>query len=384
MNTIDESERAAIQARVDEILWFHDYEIVPGVRTHGMSLMKDRAHYFQIPEDLTGKRVLDVGCADGYFTFLAESRGAEVVSIDSWPRQGFFLAHEILDSKAQFHHMNVYDINPEQLGTFDIVFFFGVYYHLKNPILALERIASVTREYVIVESEVIPPEETSGGQDIISRFYERDELGDDPTNWWVPSMPCLLRTVRAAGFPRAEVAMCYQGRRGIVRGYKGPHTATKVLNEDFFVMIDQLGKPRKDSNPPTVNGEVLLTGWAVRQLEPAIGIDKVTVFLDSLDDPSAELGQATYGMWRTDQTLHFGEQYGPIGFEFMWDTTEITQGEHTLHVLAEGQRGWHYRSVSVIVHNTFIQRTWHKVRRFLAKIFSFVKSETQSKGQGVA
>lgn len=378
-----------IRTRVSQIQWFHNYELVPGVMTNGSSPMLERAPYFQIPQDLRGKRVLDIGCADGYFTFLAESRGASVVAIDSWPRQGFFLAHEVLGSKAEFHHMNIYDLGPDTLGMFDIVFFFGVYYHLKNPILALERIASMTREYAIIESEIMNLAKfqqvwngyrqtpTPGGRqglwDLvrrrvraknkglmpgsdgmrvllerldapgISRFYEHDELANDPTNWWVPSVSCLVQTIRAAGFPRAELVACYEPSRGIVRAHKGPRTAGKILTEDLFIVIDS----------PTANlqvrGTVLISGWALSQLEPKGGIEHVRVYLDNLDDPTSELGEAEYGSWRADLTTHFGEKYGASGFQFTWNTVGVTRGRHTLHVLVEGKRGWHYRSVPITI-----------------------------------
>jgi len=344
-----------IQARVDAIQWFHDWSLVPGVRTKGMSSMLERAPYFEIPEDLSGKRVLDIGCADGFFTFLAESRGAKVVAMDSWPRQGFSLAHEILNSKAEFYHASVYDLGPEKFGLFDIVFFFGVYYHLKNPVLALERIASVTREWALIESEVrisptrpkavqkrrfwqrqSPPQE----EHATSYFFER-EYNRDPTNWWVPNVPCLLQTTRAAGFPRAELVCCYNGHRGIVRAIKGPRTAAQALTEDIFIAIDV---PTAGAE---ISGPLEVTGWALSQLYPKDGVQNVRLYLDNLDDPQSELGEAKRGHWRSDQTVHFGDRYGNCGFQFHWDPSGVAPGPHTLHVLVEGTLGWNYRSVDV-------------------------------------
>ncbi len=334
-------DKQDLQARVDKIQWFHNYELAPGVMTHGTSDMLERGGFFQIPSDLTGKRVLDIGCSDGYFTFLAESRGAEVVSIDAWPRAGFFLAHEVLNSKAKFYHMNVYDIHPNKLGLFDIVFFFGVYYHLKNPILALERVASVTRGYAIVESEIMPQQFSEG--EGLSRFYENRELNGDPTNWWVPNVPCFLQTIRAAGFPRVEMVTCYHDRRGVARAYKGPRTAGKMLTEDYYVAIDA---PAAEAQ---VDGTVSIDGWALSQLEPQGGIERIVIYLDHLDDPACELGEAHYGSWRADLTTHFGEAYGPVGFQFAWNTAGVSPGKHTLYVMAEGKKGWHSSFVPVAV-----------------------------------
>lgn len=354
--------KGKIQAQVDEIQWFHDYEIIPGVWTHGVSNMKTRASYFEIPADLSGKRILDVGCADGYFTFLAESRGAEVVAIDSWPRRGFFLAHELRQSQVEFRHMNIYDLHPETFGLFDIVFCFGVYYHLKHPILALERIANVTRDYAIIESEIMPlsppPKGVRArlrqmamrlaplpGQDnqILSRFYPLNELGGDPTNWWVPDVACFVETVRAAGFPQVEFVTRYHNRRGIVRAYKGPRTAGKMLNEDYFIHID---------NPfgeTAVSGSVQFTGWALSQLEAGRSIERITFYLDDLDNAESELGTADYPIPRPDLTEPFGEKYLHTGYQFTWDSAGTPPGRHTIYALAEGERGWHYAAMPLVV-----------------------------------
>ena len=334
-----------IQARVNEIKWFHNYELLPGVLTNSYGLVREeeRAAYFQIPEDMRGKRVLDIGCADGYFTFLAESRGASVVAIDAWPHQGFALAHEVRGSKAEFHQMDLYELRPDTFGVFDIVFFMGVYYHLKNPILALERIASVTRELAIIESQIMNLSLNEG--EGISRFYEHDELAPgDPTNWWVPNVPCLLQTIRAAGFPRtALINTYYNDSRGIVHAYKGPRTAARMLTEDFVCAI------HSPAPVAEVSGIVRVSGVAFSKLEPTGGIEQVGVYLDNLDDPTSELGQADLGSWHPEIAARVGEQYGPIGFEFAWNTTDVRPGQHTLYILAEGRRGWHYARQPITV-----------------------------------
>ncbi len=328
-----------LRSRVGKIQWFHNFELAPGVMTNGWSTMSERMPYFQIPQDLSGKRVLDIGCADGYFTFLAESRGASVVSIDSWPREGYFLAHEVLNSKAEFHHMSVYDLCPDTFGLFDIVFFFGVYYHLKNPVLALERIASITREYVIIESEIVDAQCTQG--EGVSRFCEFDELNNEPTNWWAPNIPCLLQTARASGFPHAELVKRYDNTRAIVRAHKGPRTVGKALTENIFITVDA------PSANARVQGTIPISGWALHQFEPQDGIIQIIIYLDNLDDPASELGKAECGIQRVDLTPSVSSIYGNVGFQFAWDTTGTTPGEHVLYVLVEGKQGWNYSRVPI-------------------------------------
>jgi SAM-dependent methyltransferase len=285
---------------------------------------------------------LDIGCADGYFTFLAESRGASVVAIDSWPREGFFLAHEILNSQAQFRHMSVYDLRPDTFGLFDIVFFFGVYYHLKNPLLALERIASVTREYALIESETVTlPGFADQG---LSCFFEFAELNNDSTNWWAPNVLCLLQTARASGFPRAVLVDCYNESRAIVRAEKGPRTAGKLLTENFFIAIDT-----PLPNALVENAMVLISGWALSQHEPEGGIKRILVYLDQLDDPAHLIGEAECRIPRPDLRPSLNPIYGNVGFHLTWDTTGIVPGEHRLYVMAEGEETWNYNLVPITI-----------------------------------
>jgi len=268
----------------------------------------------------------------------------------------------VLNSRVEFHHASAYDLTPEKFGLFDIVFFFGVYYHLKNPLLALERIASVTREWALVESQIMRPElavakrrelwprlmkrvvkSALPPEGPVSCFFEHDEFNGDPTNWWVPNIPCLLQTVRAAGFPKAELVNVYETSRGIVRALKGPRTGASPLAEDIFVAID-VPAPHGE-----ISGPVKVTGWALSQLHPEDGIDQVWLYLDELDEPRTEIGEADRGFWRADQTVHFGDRYGACGYQFHWDPAAVAPGHHTLHVLAKGKMGWNYRSVPVVV-----------------------------------
>jgi tRNA (mo5U34)-methyltransferase len=85
------------------------------------------------------------------------------------------------------------------LGTFDVVLFLGVLYHLKHPLLGLERLRSVTGELAVIETEAV------GGPGSYLEFYGGRELGDDPTNWWAPTEDALVALCRTAGFARVDV-----------------------------------------------------------------------------------------------------------------------------------------------------------------------------------
>jgi tRNA (mo5U34)-methyltransferase len=114
----------------------------------------------QIPEDLTGKRVLDIGAYDGFFSFEFERRGAEVLSVDIWTDamwEKFQFAIEKRKSQIKHKRIDVCDLTPDEVGTFDIVFCAGVLYHLRHPLLALEAIRSVTDGLLILETVTLVP-----------------------------------------------------------------------------------------------------------------------------------------------------------------------------------------------------------------------------------
>jgi len=331
-----------IKQLINETHWFHKFEVLPGVTTDGSSDMLERVQYFPIPEDLRGKRVLDIGCADGFFTFLAEERGAEVVAVDAWPRPGFFAAHQIRQSKAEFYHISVEEISPEKLGMFDIVFFFGVYYHLKNPIQAIENIARLTTDYALIESAMLPDYTSKWGA--ISQFHEHDQYNNDATNWWVPNELALIQTIRSAGFPLVEFVCRYHNTRGIVRAVKGPLAAGKMLTEDIAIEIDT---PVARAE---INGPTQISGWAYSQRQSQEGFSDIIFYLDKLDDPTAIIGKAKFGEQRDDLIPHLTEGQGAVGFRYDWDPSDVPDGDHTLYILIEGTRGWNYRRVPVIVN----------------------------------
>lgn len=121
--------------------WWHSFELPDGTRIEGvndLAGLKDRIEQFPIPNDLRGKRVLDIGTWDGWFAFEMERRGADVVAIDCWDNPLFREMHARLGSRVDYRQIDMYDLTPERVGRFDIVLFMGVLYHLKHPLLALE------------------------------------------------------------------------------------------------------------------------------------------------------------------------------------------------------------------------------------------------------
>ena len=130
--------------------WWHSFELPDGTQIQGVCKLSDlqgRIAQFPIPLDLRGKRVLDIGAWDGWFSFEMERRGAEVLAIDNWDNPRFHEMHAKLDSRVEYRQMDMYELTPQRIGRFDIVLFMGVLYHLKHPLLALERVCALTTGY---------------------------------------------------------------------------------------------------------------------------------------------------------------------------------------------------------------------------------------------
>lgn len=199
-----------LRRRIDEIRWFHTIELAPGVVTPGVDDTRERLDILRLPADLTGRTVLDVGAWDGFFSFEAERRGAaRVVAADSFAwngenwstKDGFELARSTLGSRVEDVDVDVLDLDPGAVGRFDLVLMLGVLYHMKHPLLALEKVASVTAGQLVVETAV----DCTWTRRPAAAFYPVHGLASDPTNWWGPNPEAVLGMLHAAGFARVEV-----------------------------------------------------------------------------------------------------------------------------------------------------------------------------------
>lgn len=213
-NHLDDSITDWIRHQVEaEPYWFQKIEVLPGLYSPGWSDPKlEKLPYFGLPEDLTGKRVLDIGCAEGFFSFEAEKRGArEVVGIDSFPAsvRRFNIAKVARQSNATAFLMNVYDLEPKRLGTFDLVLFYGVLYHLKHPQYALERIRSICTGDLLFQTYTCEEPAVSGIP--WARFYPHGLMSGnhqelfDPTVFWLFNCACCLAMLDHVGFTDLKV-----------------------------------------------------------------------------------------------------------------------------------------------------------------------------------
>lgn len=190
--------------RLAKLGWYHSIElpdgsVIPGHQS--IEQLRTRLRQFHIPEDLRGKRVLDIGAWDGWFSFEMERRGASVMALDSAKNTRLLEAKELLGSRIEYRIGDICRLTAKDLGTFDIVLFLGVLYHLKHPLLALENVCGMCRDMACIESFVT--DSTADGIPSME-FYETAELRGQLDNWCGPNIACLLAFARTAGFARVQ------------------------------------------------------------------------------------------------------------------------------------------------------------------------------------
>jgi tRNA (mo5U34)-methyltransferase len=233
--------KATLSHRIQELSpWFHNMELagIPTAPDHFLGdypSFKWQSFRHLVPEDLTGRTVLDIGCNGGFYSLEMKRRGADlVVGVDSDPRYlaQARLAAEVSDLDITFEQLSVYEIG--QLGQrFDLVIFMGVLYHLRHPLLALDllyehvvgdkllfqsmlrgsrRLPQVEADYPFEQQAVF---EQEGFPRMV--FVEHN-YAQDPTNWWIPNRSGMEAMLRSAGFiitgeTEDEVYMCRRGER---------------------------------------------------------------------------------------------------------------------------------------------------------------------------
>jgi tRNA (mo5U34)-methyltransferase len=215
--------------------WFQNIDLhgIPSAPNHFLGdypAVKWQRFAAAVPEDLTGKSVLDIGCNAGFYSIEMKRRGAgRVLGIDSEPMylaQGRFAA-EVLGMEIEFWQLSVYDL-AQLREKFDLVIFMGVLYHLRHPLLALDlirehvagdlllfqsmqrgsqEVGTLTSDYDFWETDVFDR------PDFPRMHFIEKRYAHDPTNWWIPNRACVEAMLRSARFrilqhPEEEVYLC--------------------------------------------------------------------------------------------------------------------------------------------------------------------------------
>jgi tRNA (mo5U34)-methyltransferase len=214
--------------------WFHNLDL-HGIKTAPGHFLGDFPAYkwqkiaAMLPSNLQGASVLDVGCNAGFYSIALKQRNAgRVLGIDLEDRcleQARFAA-EVLQLDIEFQKLCLYDVD-QLAGQFDIVLFMGVFYHLRYPLLALDKAVKKTRGKLIFQSMLrgssaeylAQPDYDFHREDIFhdaafpaAYFIERSYAGDY-TNWFIPNRSGAMAMLRSAGLeivdtPDPETFIC--------------------------------------------------------------------------------------------------------------------------------------------------------------------------------
>lgn len=232
--------------RVEELTWYHTIDVQAGVTTPGWFDLRHALAAIPFP-DLAGARCLDVGTWDGFYAFELERRGAdEVVAVDladlaaldypadvraapgfdpsftsSQPRTaGFHLVHELRRSSVEWRACSIYDLDPDELGTFDVVVVGSLLVHLRDPVRALEAVRRVTRGVLVSIDFILP------SISLLARrrpLFQLNGRGAD-FQWWLANAAGHRQLLRAAGFDIEASSAPFLLRHGRPETRGGPRT----------------------------------------------------------------------------------------------------------------------------------------------------------------
>lgn len=273
----DEEVAAAVRQNA---LWYHTIELRPGVVTPGWFDLRPVVGRFPWP-DVRGKRCLDIGTYDGFLAFEMERRGAaEVVATDirgheDWDfppavraggvdylktfagekGRGFEIAKKALGSSVRKVIINVYDLSPEELGTFDVVVCGALLLHLRDPFRALAAIRSVCKEYFLSAEQI------EAGLSVMHPRRPLTSLANaNIVQWHVANVAGHREMLKVAGFdivqtprpypqlfgvshpPRRHSFVMRAATRLVTGGDGVPHAAVLARRADLGSTVPDLGR----------------------------------------------------------------------------------------------------------------------------------------------
>ena len=197
------------QEEINKYAWLHTIDFGNGLIAKGPANTKYILSKINLPEDLTGKTVIDLGACDGFYSFECEKRGAaRVLAVDSphWGtgqygisrKKQFNLARKLFNSKVEDLEIDLHNLKVDLVGQFDIVLFLGILYHLDNPVQCLKNACEMTKELCIIETHV----DLLNMEDSAARFYPANPPA---RHWWGPNTKCVTAWAEAGGFSEVKL-----------------------------------------------------------------------------------------------------------------------------------------------------------------------------------
>ena len=231
------ADRASLQAKIDQYHWFHSIDFGNGLASRGDKTPDYIAQECKTiigPIVFHGSSVLDVGTFNGFYAFEAKRRGAaSVVATDTWSwrdphrraRETFDLGRSLLNLDVRPVEIDPAEISPA-LGVFDIVFFFGVFYHLIEPIFCTRRLATCAKRLMIIETHI----DAMSVDRPAMIFYPGAEVNNDDSNWWGPNPHLMFELMTGCGFARIFFREnSVHGRRGVFYCFRSQADADQLL-----------------------------------------------------------------------------------------------------------------------------------------------------------
>lgn len=211
---------------INEIKFWHSFDF-PELTVKGEDDSPTKLLGLGIPADLTGQRVLDIGAWDGYFSFVCEKRGASVLAVDttawqntdfgSWKngtmKEGFEYARKVLNSKVEDKEIEILELNPEEIGQFDLVLCLGILYHMEDPWKVIKIVSKLCKKNLIIETH-------SDGNflSVPAMIFYPNGFHGDTSNHWGPNIECLIRMIELEGFKINKVG--YGNMRTVIHAEK--------------------------------------------------------------------------------------------------------------------------------------------------------------------
>lgn len=211
--------------------WFHKIQLPGGHTTKSKSYAGEPDdhplgtwHYVQkvLPENLSGKTVLDIGCNGGFYSIQANLRGAKVLGVDAkrWHvRQALFASQALNLRDINFKRESLYSLKPNVHGTFDVVLALGLVYHLKHLVKGLEGLFDMCQDLLILETAVLDSQEHISYIDSIGhelfplRYVKNDAYKDEAaSNWFFPTAETVKAMLEDVGFSEVQIHDHFNGR----------------------------------------------------------------------------------------------------------------------------------------------------------------------------
>jgi len=210
--------------------WYHKFEIYPGVVTPGVYDPGGTLKQLQLPEDLGGVRILEIGPADGYFTKTLTARGAHVTAVDYAPKDQYgFAAMEAASGRTfNFIHCNLFDLPNLELQPFEIVICLGVLYHLPDMCRGIHVLRGLTAKRMILETRIC----VRHLDEPIAEYFVSDSNNNDDTNFWAPNPLCCNQMLEDAGF--VVESQWINDNRGMFRCVTKPPTRKLSMAYEFL------------------------------------------------------------------------------------------------------------------------------------------------------